>query len=87
MLGQMLDGVERFLSDIVTFKSQVASDCETDPQVPDWIPRHHYLRLSTSKLKNAEVKRAFLFVVVACDFCFALVNLYTRLLAVVVDTI
>ena len=50
VLGQLLDSVERFLSDIVTFKSQVTSDCETDPQVLDWVPRHHYLRLAISEL-------------------------------------
>ena len=59
VLGQLLDGVECFLSDIVTFKSQVTSDCETDHQVLDWVPRHHYLRLAISELKDAEIKRAF----------------------------
>ena len=47
VLVQLLDGVEHFLSDIVMFKSQDASDCETDPHVLDWIPRHHYLGLSS----------------------------------------
>jgi len=84
VLGQLLDSVERFLSDIVTFKSQVTSHCETDPQ--DWVPRHHYLRLAISELKDAEIKRAFSFIVIACDFCFAHVNLHTRPLAVTVDT-
>ena len=60
MLGQLLDGVERFLPDIVTFKSQVTSDCETDPQVLDWVPRHHYLSLVISKLKNTEMEKALL---------------------------
>ena len=32
VLGQLLDSVEHFLSDIVTFKSQVTSDCEADPR-------------------------------------------------------
>jgi len=86
VLGQLLDSVERFLSDIVTFKSQVTSDCETDPQVLDWVPRHHYLRLAISELKDAEIKRAFLFIVIACDFCFARFNLHTSPLAVTVDT-
>jgi len=86
VLGQLLDSVERFLPDIVTFKSQVTSDCETDLQVLDWVPRHHYLRLAISELKDAEIKRAFPFIVVACEFCFANVNLHTRLLAVTVDT-
>jgi len=65
VLGQMLDGVERFLPDIVTFKSQVASECEADPQVLYGAPRHHYLRLTTSELKNAEVKRTFSVLVIA----------------------
>ena len=67
MLGQMLDGVERFLSDIVTFKSQVTSYCETDPQVFDWVPQHHYLRLAITELKDPEIKRAFSFIVIARD--------------------
>ena len=71
VLDQLLDSVERFLSDIVTFKSHVTSDCETDPQVLDWVPRHHYFRLAISELKDAEIKRAFSFIVIACDFCFA----------------
>jgi len=85
VLGQLLDGVERFLLDIVTFKSQVTSDFEKDPQVLDWVPRHHYLRLAISELKNTEIKRALSFVVVACYFCFAHVNLIPRPLAVTVD--
>ena len=70
VLGQMLNGVERFLSDIVTFKSQVTSDCETDPQVFNWVPRHNYLRLTITELKDTEIKRAFSFIVITCDFCF-----------------
>jgi len=54
------------LPDIVTFKSQVTSDCETDSQELDWVPRHYYLRLAISELKNTEIKRALSFVVVAC---------------------
>jgi len=37
-------------------------------------------------LKDAEIKRAFSFIVIACDFCFAHVNLHTHPLAVTVDT-
>ena len=33
VLGQLLDGVERCLSDKVKFKSQVTSDCETKREV------------------------------------------------------
>ena len=65
MLGQILDSVEHFFSEIVTFKSRITSDCETDPQVLDRIPRHHYLRLSISELKDAEIKRAFSFIGIA----------------------
>jgi len=72
------------LPDIVTFKSQVTSDCETDSQVLDWVPWRHYLRLAISNLKNTEIKRALSFVVVACYFCFAHVNLTTCPLAVTV---
>ena len=78
VLGQLLDSVERFLSDIVTFQSQVTSDCDTDSQVLDWVPWHYYLRLAISELKDAEIKRAFSFIVIACDLCFAHVNLHTR---------
>ena len=85
-LSQLRDSAERFLSDIITFKSQVTSDCETDPQVLDWVQRHHYLRLAISNLKNAEMERAFSFIVIACNICFAHVNLHTRPLVVTVDT-
>ena len=82
LLGQKLDGVERSLSDMVTFGSQVTSDCETDCQVLVWVPRHHYLRLAISELKSTEIKRALPFVVVASYFYFANVNLNNLLLAV-----
>jgi len=59
VLGQLLDSVEHFLSDIVTFKSQVTSDCEMDPLVLDWVPRHHYRRLAIYELMNSEINRAF----------------------------
>jgi len=49
-----------------------------DPKVLDWVPRHHYLGLTIFELKNAKIKRAFSFVVIACDFCLAHVNLHTR---------
>ena len=58
MLVQLLDSVEHFLSDIVTFKSQVTSDCKMDPQVLDWVPRHHYRRFTISELINTEIKGA-----------------------------
>ena len=45
MFGQLFDGVGgHFLSDTVTFKSQDTIDCETVSHVPDWVPRHDYLR-------------------------------------------
>ena len=78
VLGQLLDGVERFLSDTVTLKSQVTSDCETDHQVLDQVPRHCYLRPTIFELTNFEIKQAFSFVIRVCDMCFALVNLHTR---------
>ena len=77
VLCQLLDGVERFLPDTVTFKSQVTSDCEMAPQVLDWVPRHHYLRLAISDLKNTEIKRALSTVLVACYLYFAHVDLNT----------
>jgi len=73
---QLRESAERFLSDIITFKSQVL----------DWVQRHHYLRLAISDLKNAEMEREFSFIVIACNICFAHVNLHTRPLVVTVDT-